>query len=180
VRQTLKRGVAGALISASLGALLVTAAPLQADGFGPMNMMNPSRWFGGNNNNDDDDYYYGPNGGYPPPHAGSPYAAPGYPQAGYGAVPYGPPPGYGAPQQPPAAGSAMGGAGDETEARIRRLEERIKQLESENAQMRNAGMGQPPGPRGMPPRPMSGGNPGNPYPQAGMEGMPQDHVWRPQ
>jgi hypothetical protein len=65
-----------------------------ADGFNPMNMMNPSKWMGGNKNSRDD---YSNGQGYGAP-VGYGYGAPGY---GYGAPGYGVPaygyatPGYG-------------------------------------------------------------------------------------
>ncbi len=207
MKRILKTGLAGALISASLSTLMLASAPLQAEGFGPMNMMNPSRWFGGNS--DDDDYYYGRNGGYPPPPPAGPYGAPGY-AAPY-AAPYGAP-GYAAPQPAYPAPGAQSSAGtppassdeETTEARIRRLEERINQLESENTRMRNAGMGQPgmrPSGMGQPRmgqmdmgQPGMGQQPGQHaqsgsvssagsqggYPQGMMDTSPQNHVWRPQ
>ena len=82
----------GALLAAMLGGMVVTPSG-HADGFNPMNMMNPSKWMGGKNNRDDhyDDYGAPGYGGYGAPGYGG-YGTPGY---GYGAPGYG----YGAPQQ---------------------------------------------------------------------------------
>lgn len=85
-----------AAFALGLGSLLLFS-PVQAEGFGPMNMMNPSRWFGGKDRDYDD---------LPPPGYGGPYGAPG-PGPGYGAPGLGyaaPGPGYGAPLPVPGAG----------------------------------------------------------------------------
>ncbi|MEA3410723.1 MAG: hypothetical protein U9R74_04195 [Pseudomonadota bacterium] len=149
-----------------------------AASFGPMNMMNPSRWFGGGNRDDD---YYG--SGY-----GAPYGSPGYWAPGYGAPPaygYGAPPaggyqqGYGAP---PAGGYQQGygaaaPAEDPSAARIKELEERIHQLESsqpavppypQSAQPYNPA-GQTWSPQGSEPYPPAG----QPYPGETQPYMPQ-------
>lgn len=100
-----------------------------AEGFGPMNMMNPNKWFG--NRDNDDDYYAGRGYGHPG------YGAPGYGMPGYGGQPRGY--GYAPPQppQPPAAPSRSDGRSDSgdtaADRRIRELEERIRQLESRRA-----------------------------------------------
>lgn len=102
---------------------------VDAASFSPMNMMNPSRWFGRGNRDDD---YYGPGYGEVP------YGAPGYWAPGYGHPPaYG---GYGAPlapggyhpvyQTPPPVPAQTAPAEDPSAARIKELEERIRQLES--------------------------------------------------
>lgn len=112
---------------------LAPLGELRADGFNPMNMVNPSNWFG---DRYDDDYYYGDRYGPPPGYFGGPYGAP------YG-VPYGAP--YGAPGYPPGGAYAPGGyyapapaqsavpaaPSDGSAGRIEELEERIRQLEAE-------------------------------------------------
>jgi hypothetical protein len=109
------------------------SAPVYAVNFG--DMMNPGSWFGGNRDTDDRRYgrdvpppgYYGaPAYGY-----GAPY---GYPQGG--AAPYA----YGQPAAPaatpaspygaPAASAPAAPKADDSEARIRELEQRIKELEA--------------------------------------------------
>ena len=99
--------VSSTLLAFACGALAF-AQTTQAAGFNPMNMMNPSKWFGGKSNRYyDDDYYYdryrygyGPWGygrGWGPGYGYGPYGyGPGY-GYGYGA------PGYGqsAPASPP-------------------------------------------------------------------------------
>jgi len=189
------RLVATLLVAAGL------SAPVHAVNFG--DMMNPGRWFGGNRDADDRSYgrdvpppgYYGaPAYGY-----GAPY---GYPQGG--AAPYGQPaapaaaPAYGAP----AASAPAAPAADDSEARIRALEQRIKELEAAQ---------QPPGyapassapdvpqtPPGYAPLPSAAGSPppspGYPPPSPGyppppsaagaaqppaMPGEPAGHNFRP-
>lgn len=119
------RLVATLLVAAGL------SAPVHAVNFG--DMMNPGRWFGGNR--DADDRHYGRD--VPPPgYYGAPaygYGAPyGYPQGGAAPYAYGQPaapaaaPAYGAPAAPAPAAPAA----DDSEARIRALEQRIRELEA--------------------------------------------------
>lgn len=101
-----------------------------AEGFGPMNMMNPGKWFGGRNRRDyDDDYYGDPGYGPPPPGYGAP---PPIVAPGYG---YAPPPAGGYGYSAPAAAAPVtspdtSSSGIDAQTRIRELEDRIRQLES--------------------------------------------------
>lgn len=117
---------------------LVWVEDLHAGGFNPMNMVNPSRWFG-DRYDDYDDYRYGNRYGYPPGYYGAPYGAPfgapGYAAPGYGVPLYGAP-GISAQsyapvqtQSPPAVTGS-----DASAERIRELEERIRQLEAPQKQ----------------------------------------------
>ena len=104
---------------------LVFVQTTHAAGFNPMNMMNPSKWFGGRNRGYYDDYdRYGPGyGGYGPGYGG--YGpgygtyAPGYGAPGYG---YAPAPAYAAPAQ-----SAP--ESNDRSQEIRELQDRIERLE---------------------------------------------------
>lgn len=107
--------VLGTLIAAGAGTLALPETA-GADGFGPMNMMNPGRWFGGRDRYDDD--YYG-RGGYPPPPPA--YAAP--------------PPSYAAPAYAPAA--VPRSPDTAYQEHIQRLEERIQQLEARREQSKS-------------------------------------------
>ncbi len=72
-------------LAVGLGSLAVTGS-VAADGFNPMNMMNPGKWFGNKNDGPDlDDLPPPPPPGYGP-HPGMPYGAP-PPGPGYGALP---------------------------------------------------------------------------------------------
>lgn len=81
-------------VALGLGALLIQT-PTHADGFNPMNMMNPGKWFGKGSDR------YGPEDGppVPPPGYGTPYGPPPL-GPGFGGPPPGP--GFGAP--PPYVG----------------------------------------------------------------------------
>lgn len=135
-------------------ASLPTAPVVNAGGFNPMNMMNPSKWMGGGKRDRyyDDDYYGGPYGGGPyggpgwgGPGWGGPYGGPGwggYPGAfgapGYGVAPY-----AGAPYgTPPYAGRPYGGApgysapaASEPAPSNRELLERLEKLEAEQQRL---------------------------------------------
>ena len=168
----------GAAGLAAVALCMVLAPQAQAVNFG--DMMSPGKWFGGGNNRDDGPYVPPPGYG-----AGAPYGygAPPYgaPAGGSGAAPYGMPPGGGYGQQvpPPADGqqvppSAYGqqvpppvygqppaaapAQADDSEARIKALEQRIQELEAAQRAPRQQ----------MPAAPM-------PYqhmaPQSGMSGM---------
>ncbi len=132
-------------------------APAQAEGFSPMTMMNPGKWFGGKDRD-------GPDGDYPPPPPpgyGAPYGAPGYGAPppgygyGYGAPPAGAPaygrapgaygaptaPGYAAPAAPsygaPAAPAYEAASTDEPsrqdmQDRIQELEQQLQEMEARN------------------------------------------------
>ena len=115
-----------ALIGLS-SASLTSIERTEASGFNPMNMVNPSKWFG-NRNDDYDDHYYGDRYAPPPGYYGGPYGAP-YGIPGYGAPGYAPQ-GYYAPAQVQPAAPAAAPA-DGSAERIRELEERIRQLEAE-------------------------------------------------
>jgi hypothetical protein len=126
--------------------LLVLPETAGAEGFGPMNMMNPSKWFGGRDRDYDDDYYGDPGYGPPPPGYGAPpppgvpgYGGYGYapppPAGGYGYTPpVAPAPGYSPPAAPaytsPAGGIDSPSSGVDPQTRIQELEDRIRQLES--------------------------------------------------
>lgn len=138
-----------------LAAAVVISIPVaHADGFAPMNMMNPGKWMGGKNNDANSRNDYGsdgrtvpgdyPNGAaYPAPGAAVP---PGYgaPPPGYGApganTAYAPPAGYGipptvaAPGAAPAPAASPPGTDDRVQQRIRELEERIQRLEAQRHQ----------------------------------------------
>lgn len=73
------------------------SAPTMAEGFNPMKMMNPGKWFG---KKDD----HGPDGDYPPPPGAGPWGAP-YGAPGYGAPPPGQ--GYGGPAAAAPYGTAQ-------------------------------------------------------------------------
>ena len=97
-----------------------------AEGFGPMNMMNPSRWFGGGDRDYDDPYYADRGYGPPPPGYGPPpMGAPGYgyapppPIGGYGYTPPTAAPGYTAPASTPTTTTS----GVDSQTRIRELED---------------------------------------------------------
>jgi hypothetical protein len=83
-----------AALAAGLSAQLIMS-PAVADGFGPMNMMNPGKWFGGNDRYGRDDDYPPP----PPMGYGAPYGAP---------LPYGGAPGYASPMPGGAYAPAPG------------------------------------------------------------------------
>ncbi len=93
-----------AALAVGLGCMSA-ATPAAASGFGPMNMMNPGKWFGNNNNRRDID-------DLPPPGYDVPYGAP-PPGYGYGALPPPGGPGYGAPppQAPPMFNAPPGAYG---------------------------------------------------------------------
>ncbi len=147
MKKTAAITLATALTAVVGGSVLPVTA--SADGFGPMNMMNPSKWFNRNRRDYDDYYDDGPGYG-PPPGYGAPpaygYGAPpgGYAPAPAAAYPAQPAPGYGAP-----AVSTTASPDDDAQQRIRDLEERIRQLESRqqypapNAGAPNYGMQQP-------------------------------------
>ena len=178
-----------ALIAAGIGSMTLSTTA-GASGFGPMNMMNPSKWFGGNKNRRYDDYYDGPGygGGYPPPGYGYGYGGPGYGGPGYGA-PYGAPlqPGYTAPPAATAPDASDSGSAE----RIKELEERIRQLESSQRQPpmqpqgfgpqapQGYGAGQPPAAGGgmYPPSMQQGG--GYPGVGGGYPGGQQAPAFRP-
>lgn len=155
MKKTAAIALATALTAVVGGSVLPVTA--NADGFGPMNMMNPSKWFNRNRRDYDDYYDDGPGYG-PPPGYGAPpaygYGAPpggGYAPAPAAAYPAQPAPGYGAP-----AVSSTPSPNDDAQQRIRELEERIRQLESRqqypapNAGAPNYGMQQPAQPSVMP------------------------------
>lgn len=110
--------VLSTIVAIGAGALFLPGT-VEADGFGPMNMMNPGRWFGGRDRYDDD--YYG-RGGYPPP------------PPGYGA----PPPRYGTSAYAPPASVAPAAAAPAPDtahqAHLRELENRIRELEARRQQ----------------------------------------------
>ena len=120
------------LITVGSGFLLVPDMA-GAEGFGPMNMMNPSRWFGGGDRDYDAPYYADRGYGPPPPGYGPPpMGAPGYgyapppPVGGYGYTPPTAAPGYTAPASTPTTTTS----GVDSQTRIRELEDRIRQLEA--------------------------------------------------
>lgn len=85
---------------------------VNAGGFNPMNMMNPSKWMGGNKDRYADDYYDDYYGG---PYDGGPYGGPGLGGPGWGGPYGGPgwggyPGGYGAPYGAAPYGGAPYGA----------------------------------------------------------------------
>ncbi len=84
-----------AALAVGLGCMSTTTT-VTAGGFGPMNMMNPGKWFGNRDNGPDYDDLPPP----PPPGFGAPYGAP-PPGPGYGALP----PLRGAPMYNPAPGA---------------------------------------------------------------------------
>jgi hypothetical protein len=92
-----------AALAVGLGALL-TQGPAAADGFNPMSMMNPTKWFGkrGDSYGPDDDLPPPPPPGYGGPPMGTPYGPP--PGPGYGP----PPPGYAGPAALPPGGLGPG------------------------------------------------------------------------
>jgi hypothetical protein len=137
--------VLSTLMAAGAGALVLPATA-GAGGFGPMNMMNPGRWFGGRDRYDDD--YYG-RGGHPPP-----------PPPAYSA----PPPRYGAPAYAPTPAAPATAASTAYEAaskeRIKRLETRILELEARREQSVS-----PPYTGGYRPNSTERYNPGDSYSQ---------------
>jgi hypothetical protein len=131
-----------AIMAVGLGGL--SAIPsVDAAGFNPMNMMNPSKWMGGNKDryyDDYDDYYGGPYG--PPPGAGwggpgwgGPYGGPGYGAPGWGGYrgPYGAP-GYGAAPYGAAPGYAAPTKRESTPSN-KELLERLEKLEAEQQRL---------------------------------------------
>ncbi len=144
-----------------MGSLATVPDTAGASGFNPMNVMNPSRWFGNNNRRYDDDYYGGPGYGYPPP--------PGYYPGAYGAPAYAPHPLYNAAPAAPAP------AADNSKERIKELEDRIRQLEARQRQAPPSAPAYGGNSNMYPPAQQSGG-----YPQAPGGGyQPQTPGFRP-
>ncbi len=131
---------------------LVSVQTTDAAGFNPMNMMNPTQWFGGRNRDYRDGYdRYGPGyGGYGPGYGGY---APGYGGYGPGYRGYAPGYGYGAPAYAytpaPAYAAPTQGAptSDDRSREIQELQDRIERLERSQTPVAAP---PPPADRGLP------------------------------